>query len=116
MELSLTTRVQDRHTVVEVNGEIDVHTGPQLRDVLAELIRTGHHHLVVDLERVGFMDSTGLGVLIGALARLRPHDGSLRVVATHERIVQIFRITGLTKVFPLHPSVAAAVAATEVLV
>ncbi len=69
------------------------------------------HHIVVDLEKVDFLDSTGLGVLVGGLKRVRSHDGSLQLVCTHEKILKIFRITGLTKVFPIHSSVADAIAA-----
>jgi anti-sigma B factor antagonist len=65
------------------------------------------------MERVDFLDSTGLGVLVGGLKRVRAHDGSLRLVCTQERILKIFRITGLTKVFPIHASVDEAVGATE---
>ena len=70
----------------------------------------GKYHLVVDMERVDFLDSTGLGVLVGGLKRVRAHDGSLRLVCTQERILKIFRITGLTKVFPIHASVDEALA------
>ncbi|NED58366.1 STAS domain-containing protein, partial [Micromonospora aurantiaca] len=60
----------------------------------------------VDMEKVEFLDSTGLGVLVGGLKRVRAHDGSLELVCTQERILKIFRITGLTKVFGIHDSIA----------
>jgi anti-sigma B factor antagonist len=66
--------------------------------------------LVVDLERVDFLDSTGLGVLVGGLKRVRNHEGSLKLVCTQDKILKIFRITGLTKVFPIHDSIDDAVA------
>ena len=91
--------------VVEVGGEIDVYTAPRLRERLAELVEQGHHHLVIDMEHVDFLDSTGLGVLVGGLKRVRGHDGSLRIVCTQERLLKVFRITGLTKVFPIHANV-----------
>ena len=65
----------------------------------------GHYQLVVNMEKVEFLDSTGLGVLVGGLKRVRAHDGSLDLVGTQERILKIFRITGLTKVFGIHDSV-----------
>ena len=65
------------------------------------------------MERVDFLDSTGLGVLVGGLKRVRAHDGSLRLVCTQERILKIFDITGLDKVFGLHDSVSAAIAAHD---
>jgi anti-sigma B factor antagonist len=113
VDLSLTTRTEGDRTVVTVGGEIDVYTAPKLREQLVDLVNAGQYHLVVDMEQVEFLDSTGLGVLVGGLKRVRAHDGSLRLVCTQERIVKIFRITGLTKVFPIHDSVAAAVAATD---
>ncbi|HSK25763.1 MAG TPA: STAS domain-containing protein [Jiangellales bacterium] len=113
MDLSLETRPEGDRTVVEVAGEIDVYTAPQLREQLVELVDAGRYHLIIDMERVEFLDSTGLGVLVGGLKRVRAHDGSLRLVCTQERILKIFRITGLTKVFPIHESVADAVASTD---
>jgi anti-sigma B factor antagonist len=95
--------------VVAVGGEIDVYTAPKLRDRLVELINSGHYHLVIDLEGVDFLDSTGLGVLVGALKRVRSHQGSLRLVCTQERLLKIFRITGLAKVFPIYADVDEAV-------
>ncbi|HEX3827604.1 MAG TPA: STAS domain-containing protein [Sporichthyaceae bacterium] len=111
MELTLQTRVEGEFTVIEVGGEIDVYTAPKLRECLVDLVNSGRHHLVVDMEKVEFLDSTGLGVLVGGLKRVRAHDGSLRLVCTQERILKIFRITGLTKVFPIHDSVSGAVGA-----
>lgn len=113
MELSLATRTIAEHTVLEVGGEVDVYTAPRLRERLVELIDGGAPHVIVDLNRVDFLDSTGLGVLVGGLKRVRAHEGSLRLVCNQERILKIFRITGLTKVFPIHQSVDEAVAATD---
>jgi anti-sigma B factor antagonist len=112
VEVSLETRAVGDFTVVEVAGEIDVYTAPKLRECLVELVNSGRHNLVVDMERVEFLDSTGLGVLVGGLKRVRAHDGSLRLVCTQERILKIFRITGLTKVFPIHDSVTGAIGST----
>lgn len=112
MDLSLTTRVVNDRTVVEVAGEVDVYTAPKLREVFIDLVAQGTYHIVVDMEQVEFLDSTGLGVLVGGLKRVRAHDGTLRLVCTQDRILKIFRVTGLTKVFPLHKTVDEAVAAT----
>lgn len=109
VDLSLTTRPEGGRTVVEVGGEIDVYTAPKLRETIVSLVAAGQYHLVVDLERVEFLDSTALGVLVGGLKRVRTHDGSLSLVCTQERLLKIFRITGLTKVFEIHPDVASAI-------
>jgi anti-sigma B factor antagonist len=113
VDLSLSTRVQGDRTVIDVAGEVDVYTAPKLRETLIELVAQGSYHLVVNMEEVDFLDSTGLGVLVGGLKRVRAHDGSLRLVCTQERILKIFRVTGLAKVFPIHASVDDAVATTD---
>ena len=113
MDLTLATREVDGRAVVAVGGEIDVYTAPKLRDCITELVGAGTYDIVIDLEAVEFLDSTGLGVLVGGLKRVRTHDGSLCLVCTQDRILKIFRITGLDKVFPLYESVEAALAAEE---
>jgi anti-sigma B factor antagonist len=113
VELSLSTHTQEDHTVLAVGGEIDVYTAPQLRERLIELVEGGNQHIVVDMEQVEFLDSTGLGVLVGGLKRVRAHDGSLRLVCAQERILKIFRITGLEKVFGIYGSVNEALAASD---
>ena len=113
MDLSLETRQQGDYTIVEVGGEVDVYTAPRLRECLAELADEERYHVVVDMENVEFLDSTALGVLVGGLKRVSAHDGSLGLVCTSERLLKIFQITGLTKVFPIHDSIEDAVAASE---
>lgn len=106
MDLKVTDYTSDDGiTVINVEGEIDVYTAPKLREKLIELVNKGKFHLLVDMEKVEFLDSTGLGVLVGGLKRVRAHDGSLELVCTQERILKIFRITGLTKVFGIHDSI-----------
>ena len=114
MDLSLTTRTEGDRTVVSVGGEIDVYTAPKLREQLVDLVNAGQYHLVVDMEDVEFLDSTGLGVLVGGLKRVRSHDGTLRLVCAQEKILKVFRITGLTKVFPIHATLVEALADTSV--
>jgi anti-sigma B factor antagonist len=110
VELTVSSRQEGEHTVISVGGEIDVYTAPSLRERLNELVASGHYDLIVDMEGVEFLDSTGLGVLVGGLKRVRSHEGTLRLVCAQEKILKVFRITGLTKVFPIHPTLAEALA------
>lgn len=114
MELSLQTGTVAGRTVLRVTGEIDVYTAPKLRQRLVELVEdTGRpderpappvRHLVVDLSKVEFLDSTGLGVLVGGLKRLRAVGGTFVLVCAQERILKIFRITGLDRIFTIVPT------------
>jgi anti-sigma B factor antagonist len=97
--------------ILSVGGEVDVATAPRLREQLIDLVNGGHHRIVVDLSDVEFLDSTGLGVLVGALKRVRTQDGDLALVCTESRILKVFEITGLTKVFTMYESVDEAVLA-----
>jgi anti-sigma B factor antagonist len=111
MDLGFEVDQRGRYTVLSVRGEVDVYTAPRLRERLIELVSQGSHQVVVDLDGVDFLDSTGLGVLVGGLKRLRSHDGDMILVCTQPRILKVFEITGLTKVFSIHDSVESATAA-----
>lgn len=111
MDLRLEVSERDGVAVLAVHGEVDVSTAPRLRQQLVEMASAGHDRAVVDLEGVDFLDSTGLGVLVSGLKRFRTLGGDLLLVCTQQRILKVFEITGLTKVFGIHESVDAAVAA-----
>jgi anti-sigma B factor antagonist len=110
VDLTLATRDVDGTTVGSVGGEIAGYTAPKLRDKITELVAAGVYDLVIDMEAVEFLDSTGLGVLVGGLKKVRAHDGSLQLVCTQDRLLKIFRITGLAKVFVIHETAEAALA------
>lgn len=110
MDLSLDTQVVEGRTIVSVGGEIDVYTAPKLRDQITELVQAGTYDIVIDLSAVEFLDSTGLGVLVGGLKKVRAHEGSLSLVCGQDRLLRIFRITGLAKVFVIHPDTQTALA------
>jgi anti-sigma B factor antagonist len=110
MDLRIEVSTHGRWTVVEVGGEIDVATAPRLRERIITLVNDGAHHLVISLEGVDFIDSTGLGVLISGLKRTRTRGGELTLVCTEPRILKVFDITGLLSVFAVHDTVDAAVA------
>jgi len=90
----------ERH-VLAVRGEIDLFTAPELKQVLAESIEAGRIRIIVDLTETTFLDSTALGVLIGAVKRLRSRDGALALVNIDENIAKTFEITGLDQIFTI---------------
>ncbi len=109
MHLDLHVSTTGRHTVVQVGGEIDVASAPELRDCLHQIIAAGSRQLVLDLRQVHFMDSVGLGVLVGAHRRLLGQDYGgqpIHLVCANGPIERILRATGLDRVFSLHATVA----------
>lgn len=96
-----------------VAGELDVVGGPELRQAVMAEVRNGHHLLVLDLSGVDFIDSFGLGVVVGALKRARLLDGELRVVVPEPRVRRVFEVCDLDRVFDLHTTVEGAVTDAE---
>src|SRR3954449_6880728 len=97
-------RIDDSTQVIAVGGEIDLFTAPEFKQRVSKPIDDGCAHVIVDLSKTTFIDSSSLGVLIGAHRRLKLRGGALTVVCDNEAIVKTFRITGLDGVFTLVPS------------
>lgn len=87
---------------INIEGEIDVYTSPGVKESLNDLIQKGHYNLIVNLENVSYIDSTGLGVLIGALKKVKEHDGAIKLICTNMQLKKIFDITGLVKIFGIY--------------
>jgi anti-sigma B factor antagonist len=102
------TAVSDELGVVAVHGQADLHTASELRSAITQEIDRGAASLVVDLSGATFVDSMTLGVLLGAVKRLRPVGGRVSVVCTDPHIRRIFEITLLDRVFALHPDLGSA--------
>lgn len=105
VNLQVHTRCVDTQTaVVEFEGEMDVYTTPQAKEAMLDLLDKGYHHLVVNLQRAEYLDSTALGMLVGTLKRVREQGGDLRLVAPPPRIRRLLEITRLVNVFPIDAS------------
>lgn len=89
-------------SIIDMEGEVDVYTAPQLKQQIINLLDGGVLHIVVNLSAVEYLDSTALGVLIGGLKRLRERNGSLDLICPNSRIKRIFEITGLDKIFDIY--------------
>jgi anti-sigma B factor antagonist len=114
MEFSVEHIVTDDGIVsVTLAGALDVATAPQVRDLLIRLIDEGHHRLVLELSGVDFVDSIGLGVFVGVVHRLRPHDSSLAIAAPSAQARKVFEITQLVRVLPIYDTAEAAVQAVR---
>ena len=87
--------------IVAAHGQIDLYSAPTFKEALADAIDDGNTDVVVDLTGVSFMDSTGLGVLVGAHKRLDLLGGSLLVVSPDETIKRVFELVGLSRRFEI---------------
>jgi anti-sigma B factor antagonist len=95
--------------VLDVVGEIDVYTAPKFKAAVNDILASGQKHLVVNMARVTYMDSSGFGILLSATKRLRPNGGTVNLVKCTPAIDRILRITRLDTIFSVHDSVETAV-------
>jgi len=105
-ELSIDLKTEDggETLVFKLRGSLDLATAPTVRAALAEATEKGGHHLIVDLTQLEFLDSTGLGVLIGAHRRAAERGGTFKLVVTEGPISRLLNITGLIAVFAVYHS------------
>lgn len=95
---------RDECAVLAVTGELDVATAPRLRQEAVRLSAAGNNNLVVDLSGVDFLDSTGLGVIVGVVKRVRTHGGELAVAGAENHVRKVFEITRISDVLPMFAS------------
>jgi len=107
--LTLEVRHEHGHAIVTAAGEIDISTVTLLRDCLFELAAAGRP-LVVDLDQVSFIDSSGLAALVGTVKRAEAHGGTLHIVCAQPKTRQLFHVTGLDRRIPVARTVDEALA------
>ncbi len=104
-ELSIDLKNDNDGTLVfKLRGSLDLATAPTVRAALSEATEKGGNNLIVDLTQLEFLDSTGLGVLIGAHRRAAEHGGTFRLIVTEGPISRLLNITGLIAVFAVYHS------------
>lgn len=103
----------DDGTVIAVRGEVDLFTAPELKQAISDAIEGGRTRVVVDLAQTTFLDSSGLGVLVGALQRLRDRGGALSIVNVDAAIARTFSITGLDQILAIRETREDAIVALE---
>jgi anti-sigma B factor antagonist len=101
------------HAVLSVTGNVDAGTEQRFRDALTSVLAHGVARIVVDLSRVAFMSSAGIGVLMGVRRVLADAGGSLALAAPHGEVAQVLSITGVAEVIPVAACVTDAVAALD---
>jgi anti-sigma B factor antagonist len=104
MSLKLTIQDHGDHATIQVAGEIDLATSPQLQAVLVDLVDRGAHQLIVDLGQVSFLGCAGIGMLVNTRRRVLAHGGSLKLVRPRPFVQRVLELTRMTTVFPIDTS------------
>jgi anti-sigma B factor antagonist len=114
MELGLSVRHHGDLATIHIRGEIDLATCPLLQAIVVDLVDRGCHQLIVDLERVSFLDCAGIRVLVDARRRVQEQGGSVRLVRPGPLVCRVLALTGMTEVFPIDAFLGEALATEPV--
>lgn len=113
MDLQIKVRKSGIVSMIDLTGEVDAYTSARFREIMIELIDGGSKNLVISMASVEYIDSCGLGALVGGLKRISENNGKIVIVCDRPQVRKVFEITGLEKVFPLFVSEDEAVAALK---
>jgi anti-sigma B factor antagonist len=101
MDLQIAVRRVGDVAVIDLSGEVDAYTSARFREIMMDIIEDGGERLVVSMSKVDYIDSSGLGALVGGLKRTSERNGRIILVCDRIQVRKVFEITGLEKVFPI---------------
>jgi|SRR5699024_25856 len=105
MNLTIQTMEENKKSHLNLSGEIDAYTAPELKEALLPLTSRSGTQVEVDLQKVTYMDSTGLGVFVSALKSSKENGSQLILVNLQERVRRLFKITGLDEVIDINDKI-----------
>ena len=105
MSVTIRRSEQPPWTVLSVGGDLDVVGAPDMRQAVVTAVAEGSRRLALDLSELDFVDSFGLGAVVGALKRVRQRGGELALVCPSSRIRRVFEICDLDRILALHDSI-----------
>ncbi|MEO0812110.1 MAG: STAS domain-containing protein [Myxococcota bacterium] len=104
--MQINVKEEENHTVVEMFGALDAAASREAREVFTSLLEQGKKEFVIDLTGVDFIDSSGLGALVGFFKKVRIGEGDVKLAGLRQPIMKIFELTHLDRVFTMIPSAA----------
>jgi anti-sigma B factor antagonist len=100
--LEVRTKKEENLSIVEIEGEVDLYSSPELRKVLLELTGAKDMAIIVDLGKVKYMDSSGVATLVEALQQVGKYDGKLKLINLRDVVKDVFELSRLDKVFEIY--------------
>jgi len=99
--MEINRREKDKVVILDINGEIDLYNAPEIKDVIAKLIEEQKYCIVINLEKVSYIDSSGIGALISSLSNLKKYQGGLKIINVAGSVRKVFELTKLTSFFEI---------------
>lgn len=111
MDLQIEVRRKNVFAILDLVGEVDAYTAGRFREIMLKVIEEGHKNIVISMKSVEYIDSSGLGALVGGLKRVSEKNGKIVIICDNQQVKKVFEITGLEKVFQIFASESEAIEA-----
>ncbi len=102
--MDITKRSNDDVVILDIAGEIDLYNAPEIKDIINGLIEEQKFNVIINLEKVTYIDSSGIGALISSLSNLKKYQGGLKIINVYASVRKVFELTKLTSFFDIYNS------------
>ena len=102
--MEISQREKQKVVVLDIQGEIDLYNAPEIKDAIQKLIEQQKYNIIINLEKVSYIDSSGIGALISSLSNLKKYQGSLKIINVYASVKKVFELTKLTSFFEIYDS------------
>lgn len=102
--MDITKKTKGDIVILEIVGEIDLYNAPEIKDIISKLIEERCYNVIIDLEKVSYIDSSGIGALISSLSNLKKYHGGLKIINVYASVRKVFELTKLTSFFEIYDS------------
>ena len=109
--MEINRRESGEIVVFDINGEIDLYNAPEIKDKIKEEMNKNKVNIIINLDKVSYIDSSGIGVLISSLSNLKKVGGALKLINVYASVRKVFELTKLTSFFDIYDSEADALTA-----
>ena len=111
--MDITKRTSGNVVILSIMGEIDLYNAPEIKDIINKLIEEQNYHVIIDLAKVSYIDSSGIGALISSLSNLKKYQGGLKIINVYASVKKVFELTKLTSFFDIFDSEVEAIEAFD---
>lgn len=109
MNMEITLSEVNSIPVIHIDGEVDLYNAKEVKDVIEGMVKNQKYEIVIDLEKVPFMDSSGIGTLVTGMYKLKKYHGNLKVTGVNGSVAKVFKLTGMESHLDIYPTIEDAV-------
>ena len=99
--MDISRRESGNVVILDINGEIDLYNAPEIKEIISKLIEEQKYSIIINLDKVSYIDSSGIGALISSLSNLKKYQGGLKIIHVSGSVRKVFELTKLTSFFEI---------------